>query len=148
MAKQFENFTIYQILRYGTILREIISCPMLATPFYRSVFDNCANTCGFYRKSRNAYMGTDDWRPSFDALRKNGFIEVVKTETYNVYVDTDSDYYHPEIINMTDEQYNNLPQFFKNKVEIQIRNRNVYKLNLFKINEFVSFADILRPLFN
>lgn len=154
MANQFENFTIYQILRYDAILQEITHCPMLATPFYRSIFDSCANTCGFYHKSQrrwsngNAEMGTNDWRPSFDTLVKKGFIEVVETETYNVYVDANSSYYDPEVIDMTDEQYNNLPQFFKDKVEIQPRKRNIYKINPFTIKELMSLAEVLHLYFN
>lgn len=154
MAKQLENLTIYQILRYDAILREIARCPMLIVPFYRSVFNSCAETCGFYHKSNyvfyngNAGMGEDDWRPSFDTLRKNGFIEIVDIETYHVYVEADSGRCRPEIINITDEEYNNLPEYFKSKVEVQTRTRNIYKLNAHKIKEIAALAEVLSPYFN
>ena len=154
MAKQLENFTIYQILHYSAILQDIARCPMLTAPFYRSIFNDCAEDYGFYHKvgtlhPQNAYMGTDDWRPSFDCLVKYGFIEVIDIETYILYVKLNEwGYPTNEIIEMTDEQYEKLPEFFQKQVTTQLRKRYLYKLNLQKVDEIVALAEFLRNFFN
>lgn len=156
MAKQLEHFTIYQILHYSAILQDIAHCPRLGVPFYRSTFNDRAKACGFYHKNsrewsyiKNAEMGDDDWRPSFDCLVKYGFIEVVNIETYTVYVKL-SEWGYPtnEIIEMTDEQYEKLPEFFQKQVTTQLRKCYLYKLNLQKFDETIALAELLHNFFN
>lgn len=71
-------------------------------------------------------------------LLNYGLIEVKSVDTYHVYVDDTC--YGGDVIDMTDEDYERLPEFFKGMVKMQTRKRNHYTINVNNVNEFIALA--------
>ena len=145
MATQFTHFTIDQIFHYASILGKIYNSSLnVDIPFTRSDFTKYAENEQWYQK--HCSMGRKNWAPKFDTLVSQGFIFKHHEEEYHVYKYDEYGHSYGDIIDITDEQYDNLPQFFKDMVEIENRKRYYYRLNIEKIVQLIDLADRLRQI--
>ncbi len=63
---------------------------------------------------------------SFSTIVKHNFVKVARTESWNVYHDS---YDWDDIIPITTEEYENLPQYFKDNVKVETRTRCYYVID-------------------
>lgn len=145
MATQFTHFTIDQIFHYANILGKIYKSLLnMDIPFTRSDFTKCAENEQWYQEY--CFRGEKNWAPKFDTIVSQGFIFKHHEEEYHVYRYDEDSYSYGDIIDMTDEEYNNLPQFFKDMVKIENRKRYYYQLNTRKIVQFIDLANKLQQI--
>ena len=127
--KDFGNVTINDILRFRTSVSFLLDV-CFAAPFTSAFYDG------------NADFGC----VCPQSLLKHNFIKVAHIETWNVYVAEDR-WGNKEVIDITDEQYNNLPDYFKIQVEKQTRKRYYYEINEVRCLEFMKFTRDIATLF-
>ena len=137
MATKFAEMTIQSIINHAYLLTELSNTYIYTRSFtskeYDKVFNNMGLCKGYDCRCKNAV-------PSFETLKKRGFIYKIAEEHYHVYRDNTSYFGDGETIDMTDEQYNNLPDYFKNMVTVEERVRYTYAFNYNKVNEIINFA--------
>jgi hypothetical protein len=135
MAIKFAEMTIQSIINHANLLRLLSNTYIYTHSFtskeYNKVFNDLGLCKGYDCRCKNAV-------PSLETLKKRGFIHKIAEEHYLVYRDNTS--YCGEIIDITDEQYNNLPDYFKDMVTVEERVRYTYAFDYIKVNEIIDFA--------
>lgn len=124
----FRNVTISDAIRIGKtidFLLEAIGEGLFISKQYDE-WDNCSFV--------NVNLNT---------LRKHNFVKVNHTTERKIF--TVKDRWDTTVVDMTIEQYNNLPDFFKDQVTIETRKTNHYEIN---INRCCDFMLIYRHLIN
>ena len=98
----------------------------------------------------------DSWVPmsvhgrdgvSLQTLRKHGLVVVDHQEKWNVYTRETCGGWDTEVLDITDEQYENLPKCFKDEVSIESRKRNHYRLNCQRYNDFFIIVNNIKSVF-
>lgn len=131
VVAKFKNVSLNNILRMATKTHQIIG-----------VFSTRLFTVNDYRTLSNPFGDEPD--VTLDTLRKYGLIDVADVHVKNLYVKRGrwGDY---DIIPMTDAQYEMLPDYFKQDVDIQTRKTYYYRINIDNISQLLNFADMINP---
>lgn len=136
--KGFHDFvggTVFDILNMAKTLEKIPipSC----TTFTSNDYDRWV--------PKNVWKGRDG--VSLQTLRKHGLVVVDHVETWNVYTRDCCGGWDTEVLDITDEQYENLPKCFKDEVRIEPRKRNYYRLNSQRCNDFCLLVRNIKSAF-
>lgn len=122
----FMNISVAQINKIAETLDIICKRPeMISTTFTTKQFNTIRNSSW---QTRNAMC-------TLETLRKYGFVSVAKVIDYNVYVRIDK--WDNEVIDMTDEQYEMLPECFKAEVRKESRRKYLYVINIMQATNFI-----------
>lgn len=132
----FMNISVAQMTKMAETLKVIARYPEIACDEFISKA---------YNNIRCSSWKTQDEMCTLDTLRKYGFIEVTRTEHFYEYLYETGYNWNKEKVDMTDEQYEMLPEFFKKNVHKEERKRNYYRINHNKANRFIKInTDIVR----
>ena len=124
----FMNITIQQMTKMAETLLMLAKYPCITFAEF---------TSKTYNDIRLSSRKNQDAMCALETLCKYGFIEVTRTEHFYVYMYETGCKWDREMIDMTDEQYEMLPEFFKKDVRKEERKRNYYHINHNKVNHFI-----------
>lgn len=82
---------------------------------------------------------------SFSTIVKHNFVKVVRTELWDVYRGSDD---WDDIIPITTEEYENLPQYFKDNVKVETRTRYYYAIDRKRCTAFRDMCVNIASAFN
>ena len=143
MATEFDHMTIQSLTNYSCLLFCLQHSFIYGTNFTRKVYNETVEKLGF---QHFCDCRAQDSFPVFDTLKRNGFIIKIDEIHSHVFKDISQGYcgyYGGDIIDMTDEEYQNLPKYFKDMVEVEDRVTYIYKFNCKKINKLIEFANYI-----
>ncbi len=83
---------------------------------------------------------------TLNTLRKHKFVTINHVVERTIFVVKDN--WDTTIVDMTMDQYKNLPDFFKSQVNIEKRITNYYELNIARCADFVMLCHNISAAFN
>lgn len=122
----FMNMSVAQMTKMAETLDIICNRPEMANLTFTSKQFNAIRDSSW--QARNAMC-------TLETLRKYGFVSVAEEIEYNVYVRTDR--WGCETVDMTDEQYEMLPECFKVEVHKESRKKYLYVINIMRATNFI-----------
>lgn len=125
--RDLTNNTVSDILRMGYVINRLMCLYGDCSTFTSANFDDMLTNIASCDSC------------TLQTLRKHRFIKVHRVTERKIF--TVRNHWDVDVVDMTVEQYNNLPDYFKSQVEIETRKTNHYILHVTRCKALIKLVN-------